>query len=145
MYESPLHHDSMLSILDIHQHLNAIFLTFPVHPLGGQRYCVIHQDHLNTCLLWRNVQIPINLTSLSVPTHQPLIRLLEVLTLEPPAARTQWTGMHALQHQMLLSINLNHSFPSRAAPREKDHAFCSLFRHNLNDPLSEGFPAPIAV
>ena len=92
-----------------------------------------------------NIQIPIDLPLLSIPLLQPLIRLLEMLTLEPAPRGTERARMHTHQHTVPLLIHLGHSLSSRAAPREKHHSARSLFVNDLDDLLREFLPASVRV
>ena len=53
--------------------------------------------------------------------------------------------MHALQHTMLLPIDLGDSFPCRRAPRQKHHAPRPRLGYDLDDFLREALPAVVGV
>jgi len=92
-----------------------------------------------------NIQIPINLTPLPIPPPQPLIRLLKMPTLKPPATRTQRTRMHTRQHTMPLPVHLAHPLSRRTSPRKKHHTPKALLINDINDLLREFLPASVCV
>jgi hypothetical protein len=97
--------------------------------------------HLNTNLLRLHVEIPINLSFLSIPLLQPHIRLLEVPTIQISLMRTQRTRMHTLQHEMSLPIHTRTPLLRWTTPSEEHYTARTLLIHNLDDSLGELLPS----
>lgn len=120
-----------------------------------------HRYVLDAGVFGSDIQIPINLPFSAIPLFQPLVCFLEVPAIElhlvstqspwPDSStyeslvRTQWTGMHALQHQMLLLVNALDSLLSRTAPCKKHNSACSSLSHHFNHLLCELLPSFLLV
>lgn len=99
----------------------------------------------NTSILWLDIEVPINNAILSVLFLQPLIRRLEMSTIQEPLVRTQRTRMYALQHQVFAPIDLLAPILRWLAPCQEHHALCSLRCDCVDDLLRELLPALFCV
>jgi hypothetical protein len=100
---------------------------------------------LNASLLRRNVQIPVDLTLISIALLQPLVRLLEMSVVKESSVRTERTGMRTLQDQVLNAIDTLHSGFRRLAPSQEYNASRPLRSHSVDDFLCELLPSLASV
>ena len=116
-------------------------------------------------LLRGNVQIPIDLSIISISVLQPFVSGLEMpasklfsrvsnafrsQTRQPcstyeTARSTQRTRMNTLQNMMLLLINTITAFLSRVSPCKEHYASCSSFRNDIDHFPRELFPSFICM
>lgn len=107
---------------------------------------VLQSAHnLHTRVLRRHVQIPIDLAVVSIPLLQPLVRLLEVSTIEETLVCAQRTRMRTLQNQVLAPIHTFYPLLRRLAPSQEDNALGAFGGHGIDDFLRELFPTLAGV
>lgn len=104
-----------------------------------------HIMYLHTSILRRDVEVPINPSVLSIPFLQPLIRLLEVSTIQEALVRTQRARMHTSQNQMRLLVDRSNSLLRRRSPSKKNNPFRSSRGHGVDNLLREPLPALVLV
>lgn len=90
-------------------------------------------------------QVPVNLGASAVPLDKPVVGLAEVSAVEEAPRRTQRAGVHALENEMLLGVNLDDALAGGRAPRHVDDAARALLRDEVNDLLREALPAAVRV
>jgi hypothetical protein len=120
-------------------------------PLEGSSFRFAYTHHVSLCpyshpsLLWSHIQIPINLTLITISLFQPLIRLLKMPIIQEPPMSTERTRVSTLQHQVLAAIDTLHPKFRRFAPSQKHHTLCTLRSHSVDDFLCELLPALLGV